>query len=88
MGDAVGSFWVYFGGVNRILSLDLEDVWIASNAAIGGPVTAAAFCSRMKKRDPYKLQGRTIAATVWGVVGYAIGTFLGVLAYRTVGGKC
>jgi uncharacterized membrane protein len=69
---------------NNILSLDLEDVWIASNAAIGGPATAAAFCGRMKKRDPGKLQGRTIAATVWGVVGYAIGSFVGVSMYRMI----
>jgi TPP-dependent 2-oxoacid decarboxylase len=32
------------------------------------------------------LQGRTISATVWGVVGYAIGTILGVGMYRLVGG--
>jgi uncharacterized membrane protein len=67
-------------------TIELEDVWIASNAAIGGPATAAAFCSRMKRRDPGKLQGRTISATVWGVVGYAIGTILGVGMYRLVGG--
>jgi len=65
-------------------SLDLEDVWIASNAAIGGPATAAAFCGRMKERDPSKLQGRTISATVWGVVGYAIGTIVGTSMYRMV----
>jgi uncharacterized membrane protein len=65
-------------------SLDLEDVWIASNAAIGGPATAATFCGRMKNRDPNKLQGRTISATVWGVVGYAIGTIVGVSMYRAV----
>ncbi len=69
---------------DNIPSLDLEDVWIASNAAIGGPATAAAFCGRMKKRDPGKLQGRTISATVWGVVGYAIGTIVGVSMYRMV----
>jgi uncharacterized membrane protein len=67
------------------LSVELEDVWIASNAAIGGPATAAAFCSRMRK-DPAKLRGRTLAATVWGVVGYAIGTSLGVTMYRLLGG--
>ena len=66
------------------LSLDLEDVWIASNAAIGGPATAAAFCGQMRKRDPAKLQGRTISATVWGVVGYAIGTIVGVSMYKMV----
>lgn len=68
---------------NSAPSLELEDIWIASNAAIGGPATAAAFCSRMK-RDPNKLQGRTISATVWGVVGYAIGTIVGVNMYRMV----
>ena len=65
--------------------VELEDVWIASNAAIGGPATAAAFCSRMKN-DPAKLRGRTLAATVWGVAGYAIGTVLGVGLYRFIGG--
>jgi len=77
-----------FGGENNSdatqPSLDLEDVWIASNAAIGGPATAAAFCGQMKKRDPDKLQGRTISATVWGVVGYAIGTMVGVGMYRII----
>lgn len=45
--------------------VELEDVWIASNAAIGGPATAAAFCNRL--RNPEKLKGRTMAATVFGV---------------------
>ena len=34
-----------------------------------------------------KMQGRTIAATVWGVVGYAIGTMLGVAMYKVLGGE-
>ena len=52
------------------------------NAAIGGPATAAAFCGQMRP-DLGKLQGRTISATVWGVVGYAIGTIVGVsMMYR------
>ncbi|KAG7348415.1 DUF819 domain containing protein [Nitzschia inconspicua] len=76
-------FWKRFLRPNS--TMELEDVWIASNAAIGGPATAAAFCNRMK-RDPGKLKGRTISATVWGVVGYAIGTTLGVGMYRLVGG--
>lgn len=44
--------------------VQLEDVWIASNAAIGGPATAAAFCSRLE--DTSKLKGRTLAATFYG----------------------
>lgn len=75
---------IFYSGGGSAPSLDLEDVWIASNAAIGGPATAAAFCGRMKNRDPNKLQGRTISATVWGVVGYAIGTIVGVNMYRMV----
>ena len=68
--------------------LDLEDVWIASNAAIGGPATAAAFvCNQMKNKNPSKLRGRTMAATVFGVFGYAIGTILGTLMFQFVGGR-
>ena len=60
----------------------LEDVLIASNAAIGGPATAAAFCGRIKGK-PRK--GFTMAATFWGVFGYAIGTTLGISMFRGLG---
>jgi uncharacterized membrane protein len=65
-----------------ISSIRLEDVLIASNAAIGGPATAAAFCSRI--RGP-RQEGLTYAAVVWGVFGYAIGTTMGILFYRFLG---
>eukprot|EP00534_Pseudo-nitzschia_fraudulenta_P014694 CAMPEP_0201241458 /NCGR_PEP_ID=MMETSP0852-20130820/33920_1 /ASSEMBLY_ACC=CAM_ASM_000632 /TAXON_ID=183588 /ORGANISM="Pseudo-nitzschia fraudulenta, Strain WWA7" /LENGTH=42 /DNA_ID= /DNA_START= /DNA_END= /DNA_ORIENTATION= len=42
------------------MTFELEDVLIGSNAAIGGPVTATAFCSRMKKEDSNGIQNRTI----------------------------
>ena len=65
--------------------IDLTDVLIASNAAIGGPATAAAFCGEIKKsRDPIEKRNITIAATVWGVVGYAIGTTIGVTMFRSL----
>jgi uncharacterized membrane protein len=67
-----------------VQDMELEDVLIASNAAIGGPATAAAFCGRMQ--GP-RLRGWTMAATVWGVFGYAIGTMLGVGMFRLVGGQ-
>ena len=67
-----------------VQDMELEDVLIASNAAIGGPATAAAFCGRMQ--GP-RLKGWTMAATVWGVFGYAIGTMLGVGMFRLVGGQ-
>jgi hypothetical protein len=69
--------------------LRLEEAWIASNAAIGGPATAAAYVMNCMKgrsaRDDQLLQGRTIAATFWGVVGYAVGTILGVAMYDWTG---
>lgn len=69
------------------LTIRLEDVMIASNAAIGGPATAAAFCNRLvdTESDNELLVGRTVAATVWGVVGYAIGTLVGVSLFRHLG---
>ncbi|KAL7581364.1 hypothetical protein ACA910_021957 [Epithemia clementina (nom. ined.)] len=76
--------------------ITLEDVLVASNAAIGGPATAAAFCGRIIPRSDESsttssssssswLKGLTYAATVWGVVGYAIGTTIGVITYRLLG---
>ena len=61
-------------------SIQLEDVLVASNAAIGGPATAAAFCGQI--RGDSRTNGLAVAATVWGVVGYAVGTTVGVLLYR------
>jgi uncharacterized membrane protein len=69
-------------GLNRILArlpflqkqhrrLQLKHVLVASNAAIGGPATAAAYAGQQQT-------GLTVAATVWGVVGYSIGTSLGI----------
>ena len=53
--------------------LQLRHVLVASNAAIGGPATAAAFAGQQKT-------GLTLAATLWGVVGYGVGTNLGIAA--------
>jgi uncharacterized membrane protein len=53
----------------------LSEALVASNAAIGGPATAASFCNQAGGH-------LTTAATVWGVVGYGLGTTLGVTAYR------
>ena len=72
-----------------VVGYELEDVWIASNALIGGPATAAAFvCNQMKDRRSQSklLRGRTMAATVFGVIGYAIGTIIGTSMYQLVGG--
>jgi uncharacterized membrane protein len=60
-----------FGNAN----LKLSHVLVASNAAIGGPATAAAYAGQQRT-------GLTLAATVWGVVGYGIGTNLGIAMSR------
>ena len=68
-------------------SIRLDDVLTASNACIGGPATAAAFCNRLQDKDgsSHRQKGLTYAAVVWGVTGYAIGTSIGILFYRLLG---
>ena len=65
----------------KIFPLAVEDVMVASNAGIGGPATAAAFAGSVgstchKKKSSNR--GLVLAATVLGVVGYALGTSVGV----------
>jgi uncharacterized membrane protein len=61
------------------LPLQLEDLLIASNAAIGGPATAAAFAGTLKSP---RQRGLILAGTFWGVTGYAVGTTVGVALYK------
>jgi uncharacterized membrane protein len=61
---------------------ELEDVWIASNAAIGGPATAAAFCCNRLTNPPEKLRGRTMAATFFGVGKEELSRFLHTCIHR------
>jgi len=56
----------------------LQHMLIASNAAIGGPATAAVFAGNSCRLGPEYV----IAATFWGVFGYAIGTPIGVRIFR------
>jgi uncharacterized membrane protein len=67
------------GGIKS--AIRLEEALIASNAAIGGPATAAAFCGQLSDLNRRKA-GLTVAATAYGVVGYGIGTTIGVSMYR------
>lgn len=64
-----------FGSWLFIKDCRLEDVLVASNAAIGGPATAAAFCGQCGAQYAF-------AGTLWGIVGYAVGTTLGTMMYR------
>ncbi|KAG8469976.1 hypothetical protein KFE25_006431 [Diacronema lutheri] len=55
----------------------LNELLVGSNAAIGGPSTAAAFAA--------PLGGRLVVpAAIWGIVGYAVGTLLGVHAWSAL----
>lgn len=51
--------------------LRLQELLVGSNAAIGGPSTAAAFAGTLGA-------GLVVPAALWGVGGYAVGTSLGV----------
>ena len=85
-----GSIWFSkFHKRSVFFRLGLDQVLVASNAAIGGPATAAAFCGRIPPTNKgstfISLQGLTYAATFWGIVGYAMGTTTGVVLYRVFG---
>mmetsp|Transcript_16483 Transcript_16483/g.24676 ORF Transcript_16483/g.24676 Transcript_16483/m.24676 type:complete len:205 (+) Transcript_16483:3-617(+) len=59
----------------RILPPSAEEVFVASNAAIGGASTAAALAG---KSNATNKSGLIIAATFWGIMGYACSTSIGV----------
>jgi uncharacterized membrane protein len=61
---------------NARKGLQLHHVLVASNAAIGGPATAAAFAGQQNHPE------LVIPATFWGVVGYAVGTTIGITSTR------
>ena len=62
----------------RILRLPRSILCISSNAAIGGPATAAALCAG-KNWD-----GATAPAVAVGTIGYALATFLGLATARVL----
>jgi hypothetical protein len=75
--------WRCLGGASS-LSTTWEELLTASNAAIGGPSTAAAFAAGLIPADNdgsdesikrgNRRSALVIAATFWGVFGYAIAT--------------
>ena len=56
----------------------VDEALVASNACVGGPATAAAFASATRRED------LVVPAVVWGTVGYACGTGLGMALYNNV----
>ena len=69
----------FIGGKFRSMSISLPDALVASNAAIGGPATAATFAGSISsKKTSLEKRALILAGTLWGVVGYAFGTSIGV----------
>ncbi|MBO6113053.1 MAG: DUF819 family protein [Lachnospiraceae bacterium] len=63
----------------KILKFDLEEIILASNANIGGPTTAAGMAI---SQGWNKLVGPSVLV---GTLGYAIGTWLGILVGSLLG---
>ena len=53
----------------------VDEALVASNACVGGPATAAAFALSTRR------EALVVPAVVWGTVGYACGTGLGMALY-------
>ena len=65
----------------RFFPLGIDEIAVASNVAIGGPVTAAAVAAGLAAEEDSsqsRRKGLILAATTWGVVGYAVATATGV----------
>ena len=60
---------------SKIFPFSIEEICVASNAAIGGASTAAALAGKSKSKNR---SGLVIASTFWGIFGYAISTTIGV----------
>jgi len=65
-------FFVLIIVVGKILKLDLAELMIAANACILGPATAAALAAGHGWRD------LVTPGMLTGILGYSIGTFIGV----------
>lgn len=66
-------------GFGKIFKFDLEEIILASNANIGGPTTAAGMAI---SQGWTRLVGPSILV---GTLGYAIGTWLGILVGSILG---
>lgn len=88
----VGSFSVmtilpkFIKRSNTIFPLGLEEILVASNAAIGGASTAAGFAGNISEKHVTKQykRGLIVSATFWGVVGYGVATTIGVFLTRVL----
>ena len=62
---------VFVLGVGRLLRLDMGTVAVASQAAVGGPTSALAVAISREWRH------LVLPGVVVGLLGYAVGTYLG-----------
>jgi len=69
---SVGVFFVLIIVVGKVLKLDLAELMIAANACILGPATAAALAAGHGWRD------LVTPGMLTGILGYSVGTFIGV----------
>lgn len=61
---------------DRIFPISNEEICVASNCAVGGASTAAGLAGNSKSHE--NKRGLVFAATIWGVIGYAVSTSIGV----------
>lgn len=66
--------------VARLAKLDLETISVASQAAVGGPPTAMALALARKRHD------LTLPGAAVGLLGYAVGTYVGLAVAALVRG--
>ena len=59
--------------IGKLMKIDIETLAVASQAAIGGPSTALALATSKKWKD------LILPGTLVGLLGYAVGNYLGVL---------
>ncbi len=77
--SAVALFFVFILIFGKFLRLDLAELMIAANACILGPATAAALAAGQGWRD------LVTPGMLTGVLGYSVGTFIGVAITNMLG---
>ena len=68
----VGVHGVFVLGIGRLLRLDIGSVLVASQAAVGGPTSALAVAISREWKH------LVLPGVVVGLLGYAVGTYLGL----------
>ena len=76
----VGVHGLVVFGVGRLLKLDLGSLAVASQAAVGGPSSALAVAVSRK------WEGLVLPGVVVGLLGYAVGNYLGLAVAGVVRG--